>query len=130
MTLRLLLDENISPFLAAELAAMGVFAQAAVYVGLRGQQDHIVWAFALRNDMAVVTANVGDFLDLAGDEELHPGLILVRESGLSRLKQWTRIEPVVRFVQSQADPDYLINRAIDIFGPGQFYSFVIPENRS
>jgi predicted nuclease of predicted toxin-antitoxin system len=124
---RLLLDEHLSPFLALSLAEMGVFAQAVAHIGLAGRPDHAVWAFALHHDMAVVTTNAGDFLELLESLELHPGLILLRESGLSREQQWSRLEPAVRFVQSQADPDYLVNKVIDIFGPGKFHSVAIPK---
>jgi predicted nuclease of predicted toxin-antitoxin system len=127
MTLRLLLDENISPFLTVRLTEMDVFAQAVAHIGLRGQPDRTVWAFAMRHEMAVVTTNADDFIDLLEDVELHPGLILLRESGLSREQQWARLEPVIRFVQSRTEPDYLVNRVIDILGPGRFLSLVIPE---
>jgi predicted nuclease of predicted toxin-antitoxin system len=123
-----LLDEHLSPFLRVRLAEVGVFAQAVAHVGLRGRPDGAVWAFAMAHDMAFATTNADDFLELLEDAELHPGLILQRESGLSREQQWTRLEPAVRFVLSQADPDYLVNRVIDIMGPGRFLSFVIPES--
>jgi predicted nuclease of predicted toxin-antitoxin system len=100
VTLRLLLDENLSPSLAGQLANLGVFAQAVAHAGLAGRPDHEIWAFAMSRDMAVVTTNAADFLELA-DVELHPGLILFRESGLSRAEQWRRLEPVVRFVLSR-----------------------------
>lgn len=108
-----------------QFAEMGVFAQAVAHVGLNGQPDRAVWAFAMQHAMAVVTTNADDFLELLEDAELHPGLILLRESGLSREQQWTRLEPAIRFVQSQADPSYLINRVIDILGPGQFVSVIV-----
>jgi len=127
VTLQLLLDEHLSPFLTKRLAEIGVFAQAVAHVGLNGHTDHEVWAFAMEHDMAVVTTNVDDFLELLEDVESHPGLILLRESGLSRDQQWTRLEPAIRFVQSQVDPSYLVNKVIDILGPGQFHSVIVPE---
>lgn len=126
MNLRLLLDEHISPSLTANLAAMGVFAQAVAHVGLSGQPDRAIWAFALGHEMAVVTTNAADFLDLVNDVELHPGLILLRESGLSRQQQWERLEPAVRFIQAQQDADYLLNKVIDILRPGEFHALAIP----
>lgn len=81
MTFKLLLDEHISPFLTRNLAQLGIFAQAVVYVGLSGETDSTVWAFAARHEMAIVTTNADDFLELADDVEVHSGLILLRESG-------------------------------------------------
>lgn len=108
---------------------MGVFAQAVAHIGLSGQPDHVVWAFALRHEMAVVTTNAADFLELL-DVELHPGLILLRESGLNRQEQWLRLEPAVRYVQSQPDPDYLVNKVLEVVGPGQLHLLDTSESQS
>ena len=40
---------------------------------------------------AVVTTNARDFIELL-DVDVHPGLIVLRESGLSREEQWDRRE--------------------------------------
>jgi len=69
--------------------------------------------------MAVVTTNARDFLELA-DVELHPGLILLRQSGLTRDEQWRYIEPAVRFVLFQTDPDYLVNKILEVLEPERF----------
>jgi predicted nuclease of predicted toxin-antitoxin system len=127
VNLRLLLDEHISPSLTAKLAELGVFAQAVAHVGLSGQPDRLVWAFASQHEMAVVTTNAADFLDLLEDAELHPGLILLRESGLHREQQWQRLEPAIRFIQSQYDADYLVNKVIDILSPGEFRILEVPK---
>lgn len=127
MTLKLLLDEHISPFLTRNLAQLGVFAQAVVHVGLSGEPDHAVWAFAARHEMAVVTTNTDDFLELAHDVEVHSGLILLRESGLSREEQWIRLECAVRFILSQRDPDYLLNKVVDVLGPEHLHCVDFPK---
>jgi predicted nuclease of predicted toxin-antitoxin system len=121
VSLKLLLDEHISPSLTTDLAKIGVYAQEVAHVGLSGRPDHAIWCYALQNELAVVTANAADFIELL-DVELHPGLILLRESGLTRSEQWMRIEPVVRFVLAQSDQDYLVNRVMEITKPGQFRS--------
>jgi hypothetical protein len=89
--------------------------------------DRLVWAFALQHEMAVVTTNAADFLHLLEDVELYPGLILLRESGLRREQQWLRLEPVIRFVQSQSDGDYLLNKVVDILSPNSFRVLEIPK---
>ena len=61
--MRLLIDENLSPRLAR-------------------------WAC----DQIVVTVNVGDFLRLAASIEVHPGVIALREAGLSAEQQWLRVQ--------------------------------------
>jgi predicted nuclease of predicted toxin-antitoxin system len=89
-----LLDENISPALVRLLAGLGVHSQSVPHVGLAGRTDHVVWKYAFDHDFAVVTTNARDFIDLL-DASLHPGLIVFRESGLSRQEQWERFIPVV-----------------------------------
>lgn len=117
--MRLLLDEHISPALVARLAQVGVYAQSVPHAGLAGQPDAAIWAHALDHDFAVVTTNVRDFIVLL-DIEIHPGLIVLRESGLSRDEQWARLEPVVRYVLQTTDSDYLVNKLIEVVDAGKF----------
>jgi predicted nuclease of predicted toxin-antitoxin system len=119
VSVRLLLDEHLSPTLVTKFAGLGVFAQAVAHVGLAGERDEIVWEFALKNDMTVVTMNSADFLELL-DVELHPGLILIRVGGLTRDEQWRWLERVIQFLLTQSDPDFLLNRVVEILGPGRF----------
>jgi predicted nuclease of predicted toxin-antitoxin system len=116
---RLLLDEHISPSLVTRLAHAGVYAQSVPHAGLAGQPDTEIWAHALDHDFAVVTTNARDFVVLL-DIEIHPGLIVLRESGLSRDEQWARLEPVVRYVLQTADLDYLVNKLIEVIDAGKF----------
>jgi predicted nuclease of predicted toxin-antitoxin system len=117
--IRLLLDENISPTLVRRLAELGIFAQSVPHVGLAGAPDDAVWAYAAANDLVVVTANVRDFLTLA-KSDIHAGLIVLLEGELNSLEQFERLEPVVRFVEASTDPDFLLNRVIEVRGPIDF----------
>ena len=124
--IRLLLDENISPALVRLLADLGVYSQSVPHVGLAGRTDHVVWQYALDHDFAVVTTNARDFIELL-DAPVHPGLIVLRESGLSRQEQWERLAPVIEHVKKSADEDFLLNKFIEIRGVGQFRITEIPE---
>ena len=117
----LLLDENISPALVRLLANLGVYSQSVPHVGLAGRADHVVWKYALDHDFAVVTTNARDFIELL-DAPVHPGLIVFRESGLSRQEQWERLIPVVEHVNKSGDEDFLLNKLIEITGVRQFHS--------
>ena len=44
----------------------------------------------------------------------------MRESGLSRTEQWDRLKPAIEHVQESGDPDFLLNKLIEITGVGQF----------
>ena len=124
--MRLLLDENISPALVGRLAQAGVFAQSVAHVGLAGRADHVVWEHAPANDFALVTTNARDFIQLL-DVEIHPGLIVFRESGLTRDEQWNRIRTVIEHVKNSGDQDFLVNKLIEVNGPGRFEVREIPK---
>lgn len=124
--MRLLLDENISPALVRLLADIDVYSQSVPHVGLAGRPDHAVWQYALDHDFAVVTTNARDFIELL-DTAVHPGLIVLRKSGLSRQEQWEWLRPVVEHVKNSADEDFLLNKLIEITGVKQFKVREIPE---
>lgn len=124
--MRLLLDENISPALVGLLAKLDAYAQSVPHVGLAGRADHVVWRYALHHDFAVVTTNAQDFIELL-DVPVHPGLIVLRESGLSRQEQWERLRPVIELVKKSGDEDFLLNKLIEIGGVGRFEVRDVPE---
>jgi len=124
--IRLLLDENISPALVRLLADLGVYSQSVPHVGLAGRADHAIWRYALDHDFAVVTTNARDFIELL-DAPDHPGLIVLRESGLSRQEQWERFIPVIEHVKKSGEEDFLLNKLIEITGVHQFTIREMPE---
>jgi predicted nuclease of predicted toxin-antitoxin system len=80
---RFLLDEHLSPTLVSRMASLACYAVAVPHVGLSGANDSVVWRYAYENDLTVITTNAKDFLALL-NVEVHPGLIVLRESGLVR----------------------------------------------
>ncbi|MGZ4815142.1 MAG: DUF5615 family PIN-like protein, partial [Terriglobales bacterium] len=83
----------------------GVYAQSVPHVGLTGRKDSDVWRFALKHDFVVVTTNARDFIPFL-DVEVHPGLIVLRESGLTRQEQWDRRNRRSSMSWQQASPDF------------------------
>jgi len=105
-----LLDENLSPTLVDRLAQIGVHARAVAHIGLAGTLDHVLFEYAYRHDFVVVTINVQDFLELAAGTDVHPGLIVIRVSGLDPNEQWAHIEPAVRaFLAIEEDGGSTVN---------------------
>lgn len=123
--MRLLLDENISPALVLRLADAGVYAQSVPHAGLAGGPDSEIWRYAPEHDFAVVTTNARDFIELL-EVDVHPGLIVLRESGLSRSEQWGRLHPVIMHARASGDEDFLLNKLIEIVGVGRFEVRDIP----
>lgn len=126
---RFLLDEHLSPALASRMASHGCYGVAVPHVGLSGASDPVVWRFAYENDLIVVTTNAKDFLALL-DVEVHPGLIVLRESGLSRQEQWDRIEPVLQHLLKMSDPNFMLNKVIEIEAPDCFSVQEIPPPKA
>jgi predicted nuclease of predicted toxin-antitoxin system len=126
---KFLLDEHLSPTLVARLAALGCLGVAVPHVGLSGASDLTVWRYAFQNELIVVTTNAKDFLALLG-EDIHPGLIVLRESGLSRQEQWDSIAPVVQYLLKMGDPDFMLNRVIEIEAPHRFSIRELPPLKS
>jgi predicted nuclease of predicted toxin-antitoxin system len=124
--MRLLLGEHISPALVHRLADLSVYAQSVPHVGLAGRADRQVWRCALDQDFAVVTTNARDFIHLL-NVEVHPGLIVLREGGLTRDEQWEWLKPVVKHVMESGDQDFLVNKLIEIKGVGRFDIYEIPK---
>ncbi len=124
--MRLLLDEHISPKIAEWAAALGIYSQSVPHVGLSGSSDRSVWSYAFENDFTVVTTNARDFVVLL-EVELHAGLIVLREGGLSRKAQWDQLKPALEHVLSTGDADYMINKLIEVRGIGAFDVRDIPR---
>jgi predicted nuclease of predicted toxin-antitoxin system len=124
---KLLLDEHLSPKLAAWCAERrGIYAASVAHLGLSETADQAIWQYAFDHDYVVVTTNARDFLHLL-NVELHPGLIVLRESGLTRDEQWERLVSAIDDIQRQPDPEtYTINRVIEILGSGQILVREIP----
>jgi len=119
---RLLIDENLSPLLAQWANAAGFPAEAIAHVGLAGATDTAVWRHAYAHDQVVVTVNVGDFLQLAASAELHPGVIALREAGLSRDEQWQRLRQALEYLEDQC----MVNQVLEVFGDGAWLLRQLP----
>ena len=87
-----------------------------------------MWSGSTRSIMTlpVVTTNARDFISLL-DAPVHPGLIVLRESGLSRQEQWEWLISVVEYVKRSGDEDFLLNKLVEITGVGRFKIRGIPE---
>jgi predicted nuclease of predicted toxin-antitoxin system len=124
---RFLLDEHLSPTLVSRMASLACYGVAVPYVGLSGANDSTVWRYAYENDLTVITTNAKDFLALLS-VEVHPGLIVLRESGLSRQEQWERIEPVLRYLLERNDPNFMVNKVIEVEAPDRFSTRELPPS--
>jgi predicted nuclease of predicted toxin-antitoxin system len=87
---KLLIDENLSPNVAVTLRQEGIDAVFVRDRGMNGASDATVLDLAFREDRILVTSNVDDFVKLVRARDLHAGLVLLEESGLTRQEQLQR----------------------------------------
>ncbi len=123
---KLLLDENLSPWVAAELQRRGHDVVHLRDRGSLGILDHDVLSLAYREDRVLVTANVGDFRALAGARELHPGIVLLLDGGLIRSEQLELISRVIVAIRTAGD---LVNRALTVKLDGGLVIEDLPADR-
>jgi predicted nuclease of predicted toxin-antitoxin system len=73
--MRFFIDEDLSPTLVKECHAAGYDASCSRDRGRLGGSDRAVAELCMDEDRILVTNNVADFLALAEEAGLHPGLI-------------------------------------------------------
>lgn len=122
--MRFLIDENLSPTLVQRLAEREHPAEHVAHSGLQGTSDPELWQHAFDNDLVVITVNASDFLRLAADVALHPGLIVLRSESVTREESWQWIEPVIRHIDEHALD--LTNKVIEVHGIDDFELRDIP----
>lgn len=115
MSVKLLLDENLSPAAAVALAADGIDACHVRDRGILGASDHDVLERAYQEDRVLVTSNVDDFVKLAAAREIHAGIVLVERGGLLRDEQIALVREVAAML---ADHGALINELLRIADDG------------
>ena len=114
MRVKLLLDEDLSPWAAAQLRDAGIDAVHVRDRGALGQTDSEVLALAYGEDRTLVTANVGDFVKLASSAELHAGIALILQGDLVRAEQLRCIRQLLDWLALQHGD--LINRVVYVDG--------------
>lgn len=120
---RLLLDENLSPWVGLQLQERGHDVVHVRDRGLLGEPDHVVIERAFDEERVLITANVGDFVKLALARELHAGLVLLEDGALRRDEQLELLLRVLRALEAHSD---LINRALTVRLDGELVLEDIP----
>lgn len=123
MSVKLLLDEHISPRVALELSAEGIDVCSVRDRGLLEATDPEVFARAFAEDRVVVTMNIGDFARLARSCELHAGVVLIECAELLRHEQLEVVRRVAAAIEARGD---LINTALRVGLDGAFVFEPVP----
>ena len=120
--MKLLLDENISPKVAEELARKGGLDACHVR-GLLAATDAEVLERAYDEDRVLVTANVGDFLKLARARDVHPGIVLLEDGALPRAEQLRLLRLAAAAISQLGD---LLNKVVWVAADGSMRVEDIP----
>ncbi len=121
--MKLLLDENLSPWVAQQLCRDGIDACHVRDRGMLGTPDTQVLDKAYAEDRVVVTCNIDDFVDLAANRELHVGVVLVERADLRREEQLDLISEAIAAIEQRGD---LINLVLRIALDGSMSFEEIP----
>ena len=122
--MKLLLDENLSPWVAAQLRTEGVDAVHIRERGMLGATDHAVLEKAFEEERVLVTMNVADFEKLAAARELHAGIVLVTPGGLSRPEQLAILQRTIERIASED----MVNRALRAQVDGELVVEELPRS--
>jgi predicted nuclease of predicted toxin-antitoxin system len=76
-----------------------------------GTPDTQVLDKAFAEDRIVVTCNIDDFVDLAGQRDLHAGVILIEQGSLRREAQLDLLRKAITAIEQHGD---LINQVLRI----------------
>jgi predicted nuclease of predicted toxin-antitoxin system len=111
-----LIDECLSPQLAALAQTRGCYATHVGHRGLLGAQDPNLMPAIREESFTLVTNNRGHFLTLFAKEEVHPGLIVILPGGIGREKQLSLFNLVLTALEPLDD---LVNKLVEIDFDGQ-----------
>jgi predicted nuclease of predicted toxin-antitoxin system len=86
--MRFFLDEDLSPTLVGECHEAGYDASCSRDRGKLGDSDRAVAELCMNEDRILVTNNAADFLVLAEEAGLHPGLVVMPLAARSQERAW------------------------------------------
>ena len=85
--MKFLIDECLSPELAAIAREEGFHSMHVTWIGLQSKSDRAIVQHAVEDDWVLVTNNAADFKRLTGRQEVHAGLICINVApGLMKLE--------------------------------------------
>jgi predicted nuclease of predicted toxin-antitoxin system len=119
----IMIDECLSPDLAAYAQARGYHATHVLHRGRRGAEDAALMPLILAENFIFVTANGRDFLKLYAREEVHPGLIIIVHGNGTARAQMSFFGKALDRAESLRD---LTNLLLEVFEDGQVAVWTYP----
>lgn len=88
--MRFFIDEDLSPKLAEECHRAGYDASTVRDRNMLRATDREVSELCFREDRVLVTNNAGDFLALAEEQGIHPGLVFLPLGTRQGMRLWMK----------------------------------------
>lgn len=126
MTAAFLIDECLSPVLAAVAQERGYHAMHVRDLGLHGLKDHELMKPIISNDFVLVTNNRKDFIKLYQKEELHSGLVIIIPGGIDPSVQMGLFSLALDAISAM---DSVINTVVEVFSDGSVQVASLPALR-
>jgi predicted nuclease of predicted toxin-antitoxin system len=125
---KLFVDESLSPRIAERLNKSGIHdAIHPLHVGRRGEPDHRVVAWCIKEDRIIVTQNARDFRRLIGNAGIHPGLIIV--PAVDREGTWAFLQAAITHLTGKGEAaDAIVNHVLEINESGRISIFALPQS--
>ncbi len=125
-SVRLFLDECLSPRIAKTLNAEGVhFAAHPRDFGGLGAPDHEVLARCVARNFILVTQNARDFRALVTTHDIHPGLVILPCVGRARSE--TLLRAAIDFLSERGEPmDIMVNHVLEISADAEMTLWTLP----
>lgn len=127
-SVKILLDENISPKVAQFLREHYIDAIHVRDRGMIGARDDVVLRYASSEDRIVATCNVYDFEKYAQRQGIHAGIILICLQCRDRQDQLEMIADAV--IKIQKDGEDMINRVLYVKSDRSMYFEDIPQRQT
>jgi len=116
--MRFFIDEDLSPSLAVECHAAGYDATTSRDRNRLGGSDRQVAELCLDEERILATNNASDFLTLAKERGIHPGLIFMPLATAAQERAWIKaaIAEIERLADvAAADPaGFMINSVLEV----------------
>lgn len=125
--MQIFIDECLSPSLAKELNDTGqhICQHPRDFRG-RGAPDHVMLARCIEHSLTIVTQNAKDFKTLVGQQEIHPGLIILPCVGKARSRDL--LNRVLDHLYAIGEPNaVMINKVLEINSTGSIRMTTLPE---
>ncbi len=128
--MRFFIDEDLSPTLVGECHAAGCDATSSRDRERLGGSDRQVAELCLDEERILVTNNARDFLFLARERGIHPGLIFMPLSTAVQTREWIKaaIAEIERLAGAAGvEPaELMINSVLEVAKDGSAERFTYP----